>query len=800
MANRYWVGGAGTWDESSTTNWSTSSGGGGGASVPTAADDVYFDANSGSGTVSLPYIGTAITSAGRRCQNLDVGNISATLVFSNTDISYYDAAGFYSLGNNIAVWGTSLIVSGRTYTSGYPHPGVIGAGSGTLTVQATTTGGAYGYGFGLGVLGNKNLTFSGSNRMEVRNAPYVYSGTTIDTGTGAGPVSIGFYIQGGTFNARSNWIPGFTQMVFSGTFNLLAAPYAGAGIGLSQYGGTFSTSLSTVPITSFNVSGGTVNYASTTFAGLSSAGGVWQIDPSATLSGTSLSVTNVSTFIGGGRNYANVTLGGGSGNRFTSGLLSNLNSSGNPQGTITTLTVGTGHNCSMLIYLPNNITAGSINLNAQASPALITYIGIGNAGASTLSSSSVSNVNRVNFCNITFTVSISGSDVGDGGGNTNITFSTPKTLYISQASGAYLSSNIYATSSGGVPSTSNIPLAHDTIIFDSNSTNPGSYLSFYEGVLGNFTCTSAPANTTFYFYGINQTGFFGNFTINASNVIAMNNEVPLWGKGSTATTVNITNTSSSRRGPDLSFYSGTHTLNGPFVANNSIGTAQGSLTLQSGTTFDAGQLQIASAPSYHSFRNLTFTLNMAGATLSLGRYTSGGNLATYQNYSYSSFNVTSNASSTIELWDGTSGTTKDVNFPNSSSVFPKMVFRGSNASMTYRFSNSSGSYSYPEIEELATQRSTATSFTINGSLDSSYSLRVKKWSINGVSGTNVVVTSRFQYTGTGNAVGEYLTVSNSTATPASTWYAVNSTNSGGNSGWTFSAPSSGNGLLFGSNF
>ena len=43
MANRYWVGGAGTWNTSSTTNWSASSGGASGASVPTATDSVFFD-------------------------------------------------------------------------------------------------------------------------------------------------------------------------------------------------------------------------------------------------------------------------------------------------------------------------------------------------------------------------------------------------------------------------------------------------------------------------------------------------------------------------------------------------------------------------------------------------------------------------------------------------------------------------------------------------------------------------------------------------------------------------------------
>ena len=43
MADRYWRGGTGTWNTSSTTNWSDTSGGTGGFSVPTAADNVIFD-------------------------------------------------------------------------------------------------------------------------------------------------------------------------------------------------------------------------------------------------------------------------------------------------------------------------------------------------------------------------------------------------------------------------------------------------------------------------------------------------------------------------------------------------------------------------------------------------------------------------------------------------------------------------------------------------------------------------------------------------------------------------------------
>jgi hypothetical protein len=42
MANRYWVGGTGLWD-ASTTHWSATSGGSAGASAPTSTDNVFFD-------------------------------------------------------------------------------------------------------------------------------------------------------------------------------------------------------------------------------------------------------------------------------------------------------------------------------------------------------------------------------------------------------------------------------------------------------------------------------------------------------------------------------------------------------------------------------------------------------------------------------------------------------------------------------------------------------------------------------------------------------------------------------------
>ena len=55
MADRFWVGGSGTWDASDKTHWAASSGGAGGESIPGSNDTVIFDSNSGRGTVLVDH-------------------------------------------------------------------------------------------------------------------------------------------------------------------------------------------------------------------------------------------------------------------------------------------------------------------------------------------------------------------------------------------------------------------------------------------------------------------------------------------------------------------------------------------------------------------------------------------------------------------------------------------------------------------------------------------------------------------------------------------------------------------------
>lgn len=106
MANRYWVGGAGTWNTTSTTNWSASSGGASGASAPTATDNIFFD-QAGTYTVSV--------TAGR-CQNITVSNGTVTFLGVTTGPTI---SGSMSLAAG-TVWniGASLITTFNATTTG----------------------------------------------------------------------------------------------------------------------------------------------------------------------------------------------------------------------------------------------------------------------------------------------------------------------------------------------------------------------------------------------------------------------------------------------------------------------------------------------------------------------------------------------------------------------------------------------------------------------------------------------------------------------------------------------------------
>ena len=98
-AGRYWVGGTGTWDSSTSTHWSTTSGGTSGASAPTGGTDVYIDGNSGGGVI------TCSTSSSPSCATLDFTGFSGT--FTNTN--FIGTHGSIILSSTMTLTGTGTL-------------------------------------------------------------------------------------------------------------------------------------------------------------------------------------------------------------------------------------------------------------------------------------------------------------------------------------------------------------------------------------------------------------------------------------------------------------------------------------------------------------------------------------------------------------------------------------------------------------------------------------------------------------------------------------------------------------------
>ena len=159
MANRYWVGGTASWDATALLKWSLTSGGLGGEAVPTANDDVYFDAASGAVTITL--------SGARTC-----------LSFNSTDFT-----GTVAGTGTLAVSGNAIYGSGATFTN-----------TGTWTFaatlgiqQITTNGKALDFpitqnGVGGTVQLQDNLTMGSTRTFTLTNGDLHINNQTLSTG------------------------------------------------------------------------------------------------------------------------------------------------------------------------------------------------------------------------------------------------------------------------------------------------------------------------------------------------------------------------------------------------------------------------------------------------------------------------------------------------------------------------------------------------------------------------------------------------------------------------------------------
>jgi hypothetical protein len=186
MADRYWVAG-GTGNYNSTTNWSATSGGASGASVPTTADDVFFNASSGAGTATINVFSN--------CRSLNLTGFTGTLDFTNglsvngTALNF-GTGGYTITGtNNLRLLTAITITSnGTTYTGNVEFLGAVTytladnmSVSGDVIISGTSARTLNGNTFN--ILGN--LTVSFSNAV-LGTTTFVLGGTGTWNHTGTG--------------------------------------------------------------------------------------------------------------------------------------------------------------------------------------------------------------------------------------------------------------------------------------------------------------------------------------------------------------------------------------------------------------------------------------------------------------------------------------------------------------------------------------------------------------------------------------------------------------------------------------
>jgi hypothetical protein len=145
MANRYWVGGSANWDGTAGTKWATTSGGAGGASVPTSADTVYFDANSGSAVAVSIQAGNlgalkidATNFLGLILQYADIA-VGAELLLSNI---YTPSGAWISYSGSLIIGSSGNVGKLQSSNSGFKNivvnTGTISAGVELLDDLITT--------------------------------------------------------------------------------------------------------------------------------------------------------------------------------------------------------------------------------------------------------------------------------------------------------------------------------------------------------------------------------------------------------------------------------------------------------------------------------------------------------------------------------------------------------------------------------------------------------------------------------------------------------------------------------------
>lgn len=387
MANRYWVGGSGTWDASNVTNWSASTGGAGGQSVPTAADVVFFDAGSGGGICT---IGAVVP-----CLTLNLTGYTGTLAFGINKIQIAgNATTVFTQTTSCSVSGTPVI--DFTYTGGSGTRTLVASNIvATNTISLNVLGGSDAFAMTGARVREMNFTgFSGTltagskffnGSLTLSASMTLTAGTQILTLRNITSGSIS------TLTTNGKTINSPIVQDSSGTWTLGDALTINPTYSLSVNAGTFNANGNNVSISTLS-SGGTTNRTLALGSGtwtVTGSGSAWDCATSTnlTVTGTgTITMTSASakTFAGGGKTYPTLNQGGAGALTITgANTFSNITNTVQPA----TITFPANTTTTVSAFGVSGTSGNQITLNSSTSGTQATL-------------SDASGQNSVSFCTI----------------------------------------------------------------------------------------------------------------------------------------------------------------------------------------------------------------------------------------------------------------------------------------------------------------------------------------------------------------------------------------------------------------
>lgn len=605
------------------------------------------------------------------------------------------------------------------------------------------------------------VTFAGSSTLAVF-ANLSVAASVLYTYTG----SLSFRGTSGTNTITTNSVQITSPFIFNGvggTFQL-ADNLNLTGKSLTLTNGTFDSNGKSVTCSSFlsNNSNTRVLTMGASVWNLTSDFNVSVTGSGLTVTGgltSSITITGNGIFTGGGATYYDLTM-------IPQGNAVTINAAN----TFHNLTLTGGANLTEDISLSGNQTvSNSFTIAGNSAVNRIFLYSTLTATARTITAASAT-LSNTDFMDITGagTATWSGSALGNCGGNTNFTFTTPVTRYwVATAGGNYAATTSWSTGSGGASGAS-VPLPQDSVIIDGSSVvGAGRSLTFDFPRVGGFNTTGVTNTPAIVMNSASGTvSIFGSVTLSGIT----DGSSSIWALAGRSSYQFDSGAIILISAVKLVAPSGTYTVtNNDFATTNTSG-----LTVLNGTFASINKNVTVKTVSSNS----SAVRSISGGT---GTWTLNSDTGNVWNLGGS--NLTILATFTVFVINDTGATSKS--FLGAGFTYGTLTVTGDNViitgSSTFTNLNVNNAGLTTGLKLTAGTTQTVTNFSTNGSLGNLAKL------ISTSAGTPATMT-----TASSRISVDYMSIKDSTVTPANTWYAgSHSTNVSGNSGWIFTdAPSS----------